>query len=398
MLSYDEALQELLNFIPVLKTETRPLTQALDYQLAQDIVATLDHPPLPQSAMDGFAIGVPCELNQLSYDIVGESFAGGALPRALMKGQAIKVATGAPVPPNSFAVVPKEDIQASHDTLTLKSLPDAGRWIRPQGMDVSAGTPLLHSGSRLTPGRLANLAQQGVEAVEVFSPPRVAVVTSGDEIVAPGSPKLQHQIYNSNQTLVSTLLRQNNVELGDCVHICDDQSETVDTLNRLAQEHDLIITTGGASVGERDFLIDALKKNGTLQFWKVKMRPGKPVFGGEFGGTKVLGLPGNPVSTFASFHLFARPLLGHLSGAQTSVLRWSWMPWPDGISPHPIRRDFLRAEWQASNVPNMAGYMLAAGQTSGHGSDLLSTNLLVEIPSLEELPQGPTDYTRVFFL
>jgi len=398
MLSYDEALQELLNFSPVLNTQIRPLTQALNHQLAQDFVAILDHPPLPQSAMDGYAIGAPPEVNQLSYDVVGESFAGGTLPRALMKGQALKVATGAPVPPNSFAVVPKEDVQASHHTLLLKSLPDAGRWIRPQGMDVSAGTPLLDSGSRLTPGRLANLAQQGVEAVEVFSPPRVAVVTSGDEVVSPGSPKLQHQIYNSNQTLVSTLLRQNNVKLGDCIHLGDNQSETVTTLSRLAEKHDLIITTGGASVGERDFLIDALKTNGTLQFWKVKMRPGKPVFAGEIEGTKVLGLPGNPVSSFASFHLFARPLLEHLSGSRTPVLRWSWMPWPDGITPHPTRRDFLRAQWAPTSTPDRPGYVLTAGQTSGHGRDLIATDLLVEIPSREEVPQAPGNYVRVFFL
>ena len=183
------------------------------------------------------------------------------------------------------------------------------------------------------------------------------------------------------------------------MHIGDDQIETVDILSESSSKARLNHHHRGASVGERDFLIDALKANGTLQFWKVKNASRQACLcWRDLGERKVLGLPGNPVSTFASFHLFARPLLAHLSGAQTSVLRWSWMPWPDGISPHPIRRDFLRAKWQASSVPNVPGYALASGQTSGHGSDLISTNLLVEIPSLEELPQGPTDYTRVFFV
>ena len=398
MLSYDDALREVLATSVNCKSEVCPLSSALGRYLAQDVIATLNHPPFPQSAMDGFAIADPGPSATSQYTLNGEFFAGSTLPNPLESGQCYKVATGGPLPPNCYADVPKEDASLEGQTLSLDKFPPKGRWIRATGMDVQKGEVLLNAGTFLNSGRLSNLAQQGIDSVEVHQLPNVAVLTSGDEVVSPKLERQPHQIFNSNQTLVSSLLSQSTAKLGDCVHVRDDRAETHDVLVDLAKTHDLIITTGGASVGERDFLIETLRDNGSLGFWKVKMRPGKPVFIGEFNGAKVLGLPGNPVSTFASFHLFARPLLERMAGAKCPSNKWAWMPWPENIKPHPTRRDFLRASWKPSSHPNEPPYQLASGQTSGHGSDLLSTDLLVEIPSREEEPEHPKNSVRVFFL
>ena len=398
MLSYDDALREVLSRTILPGIETRPLNDALGYYLARDIVATLDHPPFPQSAMDGFAIAAPADPQSLIRTLSGEFFAGSPLPPELEPGQCYKVATGGPLPQNCYAVVPKEDAELRDGLLCMNELPPRGRWMRAQGMDIAQGQKVIQAGHRLTSGRLCNLAQQGLESVEVYQSPKVAILTSGDEVVGPTTQRLPHQIFNSNQTLMKALLKSCNATLGKCVHVADHQSETHKVLEQLTEAHDLIITTGGASVGERDFLVETLRANGSLHFWKVKMRPGKPVFTGELHGVKVLGLPGNPVSAFASFHLFARPLLERMSGAKEPSIRWAWFPWPNGIKAHPTRRDFLRAAWCPASTPLELPYQLASGQTSGHGSDLLSTDLLIEIPSLEELPNHPNNSVRVFFL
>ena len=138
--------------------------------------------------------------------------------------------------------------------------------------------------------------------------------------------------------------------------------------------------------------------SGDLHFWKVKMRPGKPVFAGRIENTPVLGLPGNPVSTFASFHLFARPVIGAITGVETPQLRWTWVPSPIDVRPHPQRRDFLRACWKSRLTTSELPYILASGQTSGHGKDLLATDLLIEIPSIDERQIEPGDLVRAFFL
>ena len=398
MLSYDEALAKILQTATNPKIKSCPLTSSVGCCSAEEVFATLDHPPLPQSAMDGYAISKPTEETQTRFSIVGACYAGDAQPQHLQSGEAIKVATGAPVPPNSFAVVPIEECEDQNESLTVRSQPNPGKWIRIQGMDTSAGSKLLNAGDEITPGRLSNLAQQGLTEIKVFSAPRVAVLTSGDEVIEPGQPRLAHQIYNSNQTLVKTLLSQSQAELGECLHIPDTQSATQNALEVLSREHDLIITTGGASVGERDFLTDCLRQHGTLEFWKVKARPGKPVFTGHYNGAHVLGLPGNPVSTFVSFHLYGVPLIARLGGATSTPQKWTWVRWPSEAKPHPTRRDFLRASWSPTPNPEDLPYRLATGQTSGHTSDLLSTNLLIEIPSREELKAAPPQQVRAFFL
>lgn len=397
MLTYEEAIDQLLNSIAEPASENRKLHSATGYFGAEDIHATLDHPPLPQSAMDGFAVSTPLSSDALSYDIVSKSFAGSDQPVNLTEGQACQVATGAPIPEGSYAVVPIEDCSVDGSRVRISNLPKAGTWVRPQGMDVKCNDLLLEKGLRVTPGVIMNLAQQGLSELKVYERPSVAVVTSGDELVSTQGPRLPHQIYNSNEALLTSLLKTEPARLGETKQLSDNYQASVSALESLSRDHQLIMTVGGASVGERDFFIDALKEIGSLKFWKVKVRPGKPIFVGHINDRVILGLPGNPVSAFVGFHLFARPLLSRLAGAKRNPLRYQWVKWPEGVRPNRHRRDFLRAQWVPTNSSEQPPYRLAPGQTSGHGSDLLLTDLLLEIPSLEEHQSRQPDHIRAFF-
>ena len=187
-------------------------------------------------------------------------------------------------------------------------------------MDIRQGEPLIAARTRLSAGCLSNLAQQGIQEVETFKTPTIGILTTGDEVCSLDVPRPNHQIFNSNQTLLKPFF--NKLKL-DWDGVCAPDSPQIieESLKDLSKNHDLILTTGGASVGERDHLIDVLRSSGDVHFWKVKMRPGKPVFAGQVENTPVLGLPGNPVSTFASFHLFARPMIGAITGVESPQLR-----------------------------------------------------------------------------
>ena len=396
MLSYEDALDQLLQQRATLGTETVSLQDALHRTLATPITARIDHPPFPQSAMDGFAISEPTDT--LKFSIQGAAYAGDRLPPPMDSGQAYKVATGGPIPANSFAVVPIENAQVKGSLLSVRSTPDEGRWIRQQGMDIRQGEPLIAARTRLSAGCLSNLAQQGIQEVETFKTPTIGILTTGDEVCSLDVPRPNHQIFNSNQTLLKALLQKTEARLGRCLHAPDSPQIIEESLKDLSKNHDLILTTGGASVGERDHLIDVLRSSGDVHFWKVKMRPGKPVFAGQVENTPVLGLPGNPVSTFASFHLFARPMIGAITGVESPQLNWTWVPSPIDVRPHPQRRDFLRACWESRLSTSELPYRLASGQTSGHGKDLLTTDLLIEIPSIDERQIEPGDLVRAFFL
>ncbi len=396
MLSYEDALAQLLQSIKTLGTERVSLDAALGRSLSAPIHAELDHPPFPQSAMDGFAIAQPNA--SLQFAVEGTAFAGAPLPQPLREGGACKVATGGPIPNNSFAVVPVEDAETTDHTLTIKKLPSKGQWIRPQGMDTKVGELLVDKSTKLKPGTLSNLAQQGIQEVRVFKVPRIGILTTGDEVCSTSDIRPAHKIFNSNQTLLRTLLQTTQGEIGQCFHAVDSPEAIRECLEELAMNHDLILTAGGASVGERDHLVNVIRQIGNIQFWKVKMRPGKPVFAGTVKDTQVLGLPGNPVSAFASFHLFARLVIDAICGVTVPHLSWTWLPLPNDVKPHPRRRDFLRATWKSQLNADNLPYELAPGQTSGHGKDLLQTDLLIEIPSLDERQIDSGSAVRAFFL
>ena len=317
--------------------ERLALARAHGRVLGDDLVATLDQPGFDNSAMDGFALR-HADLDASGGRLVlhGEQFAGGPIAGPLGAGECIRITTGAPLPEGADTVVMKEDTQLEGDTMHLRATPAFGRHVRRRGEDVQAGDRLLPAGALLTPARIALLAGQGMDTVEVMRRPTVAVFSTGDELVEPGLPLAPGQLYNSNRELLMGLLRSEGYEPVAWPTLRDEPAAIESALRHAGEAFDLILTCGGVSAGEKDHLPALLQRRGNIHFWKVRMRPGMPVLcadGGTLGPALFLCLPGNPVSVLATWFALARPLLDGLQARE----------------PRPRRRARLSAPWRKAH-------------------------------------------------
>lgn len=313
-LSYDEALKVLDNHCRNIqhKTEQIPLAEAVHRVLAKDAVLDRDEPPLARSAMDGFAV-LNCD-GVASREIVAVNYAGDVGKLSLGPGQAIKVMTGASVPTNADAVVMVEHCQVNGTQLTVTELPHKPH-IRQIGDLASRGEVAVKAGQIIGAGEMATLASCGVSTVEVYPRPRVAIVSTGDEVVPYAGEILDHQTRDSNRLMLEVQLQQ----FGACViesrHVLDDIDSLNDAIESLLPQVDLLITIGGVSMGDKDYLPQVFSQLEIKQlFHKVSMRPGKPIWAGHHQQTLVIGLPGNPVSSFVGSILFARPVIDAFLG------------------------------------------------------------------------------------
>lgn len=333
-------LLEMAEAPPILQTETVLLAQAQGRVLAQDMVATLDLPPWPNSAMDGYALrltdwtGEPLKVSQ-------RIFAGQA-PEPLAPGTCARIFTGAPVPEGADCVEMQENAQVFADQRVGFTEPlQPGQNIRPQGQETRIGDKVLAAGTRLGPIELGLAASLGLASLQVVRRVRVAVLSTGDELIEPGQPLGPGQIYNSNRVLLCSWLKRLECEVVDAGILPDDLEKTRAALGSLSNV-DLILSTGGVSVGEADFLGLALREEGELALWKLAIKPGKPLTFGHFRGVPVIGLPGNPASTLVTFALLARPYLLRRQGvADVTPLQF---PVPAGFAwTRPgNRREYLR--------------------------------------------------------
>ncbi len=316
--------------------------------LAEGIAAPMALPPFDNSRMDGFALrhadlasaGRPARMR-----IAGAQYAGMDPARALEAGCCIRITTGAALPPGADTVVIKEDVREEDGWIELDHVPEPGADIRRAGEDVVAGEPLLGTGQVLTPARVSLLAALGIADVAVAPRPTVAVFTTGDELVEPGLPLPPGHIYNSNRDLLMGLLRQQGLEPTAWPTLPDDPERIRSQLEDAAAAFDLILTCGGVSAGEKDFLPGFLAANGTVHFWKVRMKPGMPVLFGERERALFLSLPGNPVSVLATFLALGVPLLDGLQGRTEPRPRWHARlagPWRKTHARH----EFLRGRLQ----------------------------------------------------
>jgi len=315
--------------------------------LAQDLSATIDLPAFDNSRMDGFAL----RHADLSRDgetrlrIAGAQFAGLRLEQALQAGQCIRITTGAPLPEGADTVVIKEETHEYEGVLTVPAGVAAGADIRRAGEDVRAGDRVFHAGSVLSPARISLAAALGVAELDVSQRPTVAVFTTGDELVEPGLPLLAGQIYNSNRELLMGLLRAEGLEPVAWPTLPDDPARIETALRDAASAFDVVITCGGVSAGEKDYLPALLAEQGQIHFWKVKMKPGMPVLFGGLDQALFLGLPGNPVSVLATFLTLGRKLLDGLQGrAEPRPRRFARLlaPWKKSHE----RLEFLRGRLQ----------------------------------------------------
>jgi molybdopterin molybdotransferase len=313
LLPVEEALAQVLSSArPVRDVVELPLLDALNYVLAQDIVSPIDVPGDDNSAMDGYALRAS-EAGQALP--VSQRIPAGVVGSALAPGTAARIFTGAPVPPGADAVVMQENCTERDGVLSVSGSVTVGQNVRPRGQDIAAGATVLEKGRILRPQDIGLLASIGLGTVSVYRPLRVAVLSTGDELVEPGSGELcSGQLYNSNRYTLASLLRSLNLEFIDGGIVADDADITASALRDAAAGADCVITSGGVSVGDEDHVKNQVERLGQLDLWKLAIKPGKPLAFGRIGDTPFIGLPGNPTSVFVTFCLIARPFLLKLQG------------------------------------------------------------------------------------
>jgi molybdopterin molybdotransferase len=316
MLSVDQAIEQLLaQAAAVTESEQVDLAAAAGRVLARDLASPIDVPGFDNSAMDGYALhSRDIEAARGAGLPVTQRITAGSVGERLQPGCAARIFTGAPLPEGADTVVMQELCRIAGDRVLLEAAASAGMNVRPRGNDIAAGSIVLERGTLLQAAHLGLAASVGIVTVEVSRRLRIAVFSTGDELVEPGKPLAPGQIYNSNRYQLNALLAAQGCEVIDLGSIADDFSTTRETLLRAATQADLVITTGGVSVGEEDHVKAALETVGALHLWRIRMKPGKPLAYGRIGDIPFIGLPGNPVSVFVTFLLFARPYLRAMQG------------------------------------------------------------------------------------
>jgi molybdopterin molybdotransferase len=384
MLSVEEAQERVLSVFAPLEAEHVPIVQAVGRVLAEDIYADEDIPPYANSSMDGYAVQAADTTGATSESparlcVIGELPAGSYPERQVTPRTAIRIMTGAPIPPGADAVVKVEDTGTDGEYVQVFFEVGAGNYVRPAGEDVHAGSLVLRRGRRLRPQDVGMLAALGHERAEVTRRPRVAILATGDELVPIDQPLGPGKIRDANSY-------SSAAQVIDCgaepllLGIARDRVEelTAKIQNGLEQNVDLFLTSGGVSVGAFDLVKDVLAAQGEIDFWRVRMKPGKPLAFGHMGGVPVLGLPGNPVSVMVSFEMFVRPALLKMQGVadwQRPLVEATLM---DAIEHKDERRHFVRVQlvWEDDEYHAY----LTGVQGSGILSSMVKANALAIVP------------------
>ena len=375
-------------------TETLSNLQADGRVLAQDVVSKLEVPPQDNSSMDGYALRC-ADIAPGRALPVSQRIPAGSQGTPLQAGTVARIFTGAPIPPGADAVVMQEDCLEVNGTdpsapaIQVQTQAQVGQWIRRRGEDVMHGATVLHSGLRLGPAALGMAASVGLADLQVACKPRVALFSTGDELVMPGTMAPQDMpagsIYNSNRFFLAALLRRMGCELTDMGIVPDRLDATVQALRDAAQAHDLVLTSGGVSVGEEDHIKPAVQQLGHLDLWQIAIKPGKPFAHGRVGDAHFIGLPGNPVSSFVTFLLLVRPFLLRMQGVQDVALPRQALR-ADFDWPRPDRRqEFLRVRRN-----DAGGLDLFPNQSSGVLTSVVWGDGLVDNPPGRSIARGDT--------
>ncbi|HEX7874767.1 MAG TPA: gephyrin-like molybdotransferase Glp [Sphingobium sp.] len=372
LLPVEEAQARLLTRAAPLPIEAVSLLAARGRYLAEPVVALRDQPWADLSAMDGYAIrhaDLPGP-----WRLVGESRAGGTPPTEVLEpGTTLRIFTGAPLPPGADAVLVQEEAGADGECITLTGdgPGHVGRNVRPRGSDFATGASLLEDGIRIGASQIALAAMAGHATLPVRRAPRVAILSTGDELVPVGAPLRPGQIPASNDIMLAAMLAAEGAEVID-IGLVPDRLEAVTAAFRAGAEADIIVSTGGASVGDHDLVAPGIQAaGGSLDFWKIALRPGKPLMAGQLGDAIVLGLPGNPVSAFVTATLFLLPLVRQLSGATSPLPPVVTLPSDVPFKPGGVRAEYLRARIESGRVIDVAGRDSAALRPLAHSNALV---------------------------
>lgn len=367
--SVDVMLDELLNKAkPVEESVDIPIENALGAVLAQDIMSNIDVPPYNNSAVDGYAVIAEEHSNGTSVAIeISQRIPAGSVPKPLQQGTAARIFTGATIPPNATAVVMQEDCTEQDGKVTLPASITLNQNIRPQGQDIKVNQVILKRGHRIRAQDMGLMASIGVANVKVYRPLKVAILSTGDELIEPGEVAKEGQIYNSNRYTLKGLLDGFSFDIIDFGIVEDTLSSTLSALKDAAKEADIIITSGGVSVGEEDHVKAAITELGELDLWKLAIKPGKPFAYGEVGNTPVLGLPGNPGAVFVTFCILARPFLLKSQGAKQLDAHSFKLPIGFSLKKPGKRREYLRTRLKyeqgiatIENHPNQSSGVLSS--------------------------------------
>jgi molybdopterin molybdotransferase len=386
MMSVDEAVALIATRVTAVPDiETVALADADGRILAHEILAPLPLPPFTNSAVDGYAVAsrdLPKRAEQ-AFSIGGRVQAGAAAGAAIQPGHAVRIFTGAPMPEGADTVFMQEDVRVEHGEVVLPAGLKPGANVRPAGEDIPLGYAALKAGQRLRPQDVALLAAFGLTQLDVVRRIRVAVFSTGNELVSPGEHRAGPQLFDSNRFMLMAMLRRLGCEVSDLGILRDERTALASGLKKVAGAHDLILTTGGVSTGEEDHVKAGVESVGRLVLWRMAIKPGRPVAMGIIDGTPFIGLPGNPVASFVTFVHVVRPTILALSGAiQTPLV------------PMPVRAAFTykkkisRREYVRVNLRKSDDGLLEATKFPREGAGLLSS--LVDTDGLVELGEQVT--------
>ncbi len=386
LIPVDDAIDHLVaRARPVTHTQTVALADSLDRVLARDYTVPADVPPADNSAVDGYAVRAGDLSSEAVLPVSGRVAAGEA-PVALQPGTAVRIFTGSEIPAGADSVVMQERVTVADDGITINATVSEGQNIRRQGQDLTRGELALAEGTRIRPQEMGLLGSMGVAEVTVYARLKVAILNTGDELVDPGRPLAPGQIYNSNRYTLLGLLAKAGCEVTLCETLADNREATRSTLKRAAAESDLIITSGGVSVGEEDHVRAVLEELGDLSLWRMASKPGKPLAFGTVVGTPVLGLPGNPAAVLVTFMVVGVPFIRTCQGRTRASCYGERLPAGFSTEQPSVRRQYVRARKSMDNDgPVITAY---PNQSSGVLSSACWADGLAVVPENETIGQG----------
>ena len=404
MLNVDDALRKLGDLTtPVLDTEVIPLIGSKGRVVASTIDAPMDLPPFDTSAMDGYAVH-ESDLNQdRELAVIGESRAGHVYQNAAAPGTAIRIFTGAPIPRGTSAVVIQEDVERNGDQIRFRASLEIGENIRRRGHDIAKTQLLAKAGDRLDAYKISWLAACGVTNLSAVRRIRVALFSTGDELIDPGTPLGPGQIYDANRTALRELLSERPVEVLDLGALPDDPHAINRALETAAKAADVVVTSGGVSVGDADYVKDVVAQAGSLDFWKIALKPGKPLAVGRVGKALFFGLPGNPVSTIITYLLFVAPTIDRLCGMSDNTPHRLPAILQETIEHHQGRREYVRGVFRTND--DRVTVSPTGDQSSNRLATFANANCLIVVPeqtddikagSVVDIVLLPTDRSHIW--